>query len=63
MEALRAVAGNLRISVDGAKQASSVKVRYRHPDDPKKTWAGTGARPKWLKGELDKGRRLDEFRV
>ena len=62
-EALKAVAGNLRISVDGAKSASSANVKYRHPDDPQKTWAGTGARPKWLKDELEKGRHLEDFRV
>lgn len=62
-EALKAVAGNLRISVDGAKGGASFNVKYRHPDDPRKTWAGTGARPKWLKDELDKGRSLEDFRV
>lgn len=62
-EVLKSVAGNLRISVDGAKGAASANVKYRHPDDPRKTWAGTGARPKWLKEELEKGHKLDDFRV
>ena len=62
-DALKAVAGNLRISVDSAKGGASATVKYRHPDDPRKTWAGTGARPKWLKEELEKGHRLEDFSV
>ena len=62
-EALKAVAGNLRISVEGTKAGASANVKYRHPDDPRKTWAGTGARPNWLKEELEKGHKLEDFRV
>lgn len=57
----RAVAGNLRISIEGGQWASSAGIMYRDPDDPRKTWTGKGARPKWLKEELGKGRSLDEF--
>jgi DNA-binding protein H-NS len=35
--------------------------KYRGPDG--KTWAGRGARPRWLSNALEEGRTLDEFLI
>lgn len=38
-------------------------VRFRDTEDPSRTWAGRGQRPKWLRDKLEAGHSLDEFRV
>ena len=45
-----------------ARNAKS-KVRYRHPNDNSKTWAGRGRKPFWLIEELAAGRNLAEFAI
>ena len=32
----------------GAPGKGSVKVKFRDPEDPSKTWAGRGRKPAWL---------------
>ncbi len=39
------------------------KPKYRHPDEPKLTWAGTGFIPVWLRDEIEAGASLGEFLV
>lgn len=46
-----------------APTRDAVEVRYRHPGDPSKTWAGRGRKPKWLEKELERGAVLERFRV
>ncbi|MBK5960398.1 regulator [Rhodoplanes elegans] len=38
-----------------------VEPRFRGPNG--ETWAGRGARPKWLQALLDEGHSLDEFAI
>lgn len=38
-------------------------ARYRHPDDPDKTWSGRGRKPVWIKEWEAAGRSLDELKV
>ncbi|MCI5851427.1 MAG: H-NS histone family protein [Sutterellaceae bacterium] len=45
-----------------APKKSAVKPKYRS-DDGKETWSGRGLKPKWLRKELDSGRKLEEFLV
>ena len=48
--------------VKGAKvKRGNSAPKYRGPDG--KTWAGRGARPRWLSNALEAGRTLDEFLV
>lgn len=51
--------------VKAAKPAKkSAAILYRHPQDPKLTWAGgRGRRPQWIKDWEAAGRSLDEARV
>lgn len=38
-------------------------ARFRHPNDPSKTWSGRGRKPVWIKEWESAGRSLDELRV
>jgi DNA-binding protein H-NS len=40
-----------------------VAPKYRNPGNPKQTWAGRGAPPKWLQQRLDAGAELEDFRI
>jgi DNA-binding protein H-NS len=37
--------------------------KYRNPSKPSETWAGRGKVPRWLKAELQSGKKLDDFRI
>ena len=41
----------------------SVAVKYRHPDDVTLTWTGRGRKPKWIQGELDAGKTLEDLEI
>jgi len=43
------------------KRRMSNAPKYRGPNG--KTWAGRGARPRWLSNALEAGRSLDEFLI
>lgn len=62
-EVLCAVAANMRFRIDKGGRSWRRSAKYRHPDKPELSWAGTGSRPKWLQSELDKGRDIEDFRV
>lgn len=49
----------------GAKKSTrSIKVLYRHPDNPALTWAGgRGRRPQWIKNWEAAGHTLDDLRT
>jgi DNA-binding protein H-NS len=45
-----------------AKGAGKKSVKYRHPEDPSKTWGGQGRQPRWVKEWLAAGHSLDDLR-
>lgn len=47
----------------GTRSNSKGTVRFRHPQDPSKTWSGRGRKPVWVKEWEAAGRSLDEARV
>ncbi|MDO9139036.1 MAG: H-NS histone family protein, partial [Methylobacter sp.] len=51
--------GNKKLTRKGGE----VAIKYRHPDDPNKTWKGRGMMPKWLQELLESGRDRSEFEV
>ena len=62
--ALTAVAKNMRVAMTASrKPRAEAEIKYRHPDDPAKTWKGFGKRPIWLVKELEAGRELSDFEV
>jgi DNA-binding protein H-NS len=44
-----------------AMKARTVPPKYRGPGG--ETWAGRGARPRWLAALLKEGRKLEEFAI
>lgn len=50
-------------STKTTKPSGKIPAKYRHPQDPDKTWTGRGITPRWLKAMMDKGRSLDEFKI
>lgn len=63
-EAISAVAKNMRVGMSASrKPRTESAVKYRHPQDPDKTWKGFGKRPLWLNDELKRGRKLEDFKV
>lgn len=47
----------------GSKSSGKGTVRFRHPEDPSKTWSGRGRKPGWVKDWEAQGRDLDELRA
>lgn len=45
------------------RKGVKVAVKYRHPDDPEKTWTGRGVMPTWLQALINEGRDRSEFEV
>ena len=45
------------------RKGVKVPVKYRHPEDPEKTWTGRGVMPAWLQALINAGRDRSEFEV
>ena len=45
------------------RKGVKVPVKYRHPEDPEKTWTGRGVMPSWLKALINQGHDRSEFEV
>jgi DNA-binding protein H-NS len=45
------------------RKGVKVPVKYRHPQDPEKTWTGRGVMPTWLQGQINAGHDRSEFEV
>ncbi|OSP55365.1 H-NS family nucleoid-associated regulatory protein [Pseudoruegeria sp. SK021] len=37
--------------------------KYRHPEDPSRTWSGRGRKPHWINEATANGQSLDEFLI
>ena len=56
------------IGGSGTRRKSALKGRkvapkYRNPTNRSETWAGRGARPRWLQAQLKKGRKIEQFAI
>ncbi|MEH2510537.1 DNA-binding protein H-NS [Nitrobacteraceae bacterium AZCC 1564] len=40
-----------------------VLPKYRNPSAPSETWSGRGKLPRWLVVALDRGYKMDDFRI
>jgi DNA-binding protein H-NS len=58
-----AVVGGARVGRGGGSTLKGKKVspKYRGPSG--ETWAGRGARPRWLVAAIKKGKKLDDFLI
>jgi DNA-binding protein H-NS len=63
MDRTIAVVGRLRIVRGGRSALKGRKVppKYRGPSG--ETWAGRGARPRWLVAAIKGGKKLDDFLI
>jgi DNA-binding protein H-NS len=58
------VGGNVRRTGKGSSlKGRKVAAKYRNPANRSETWAGRGARPRWLQAALKEGRSIDEFAI
>ena len=46
-----------------ARKGEKIAIKYRHPDDPNKTWTGRGVAPKWMQELQSAGHQRSEFEV
>ena len=58
-----AVVGSRRVAVGGGSVLKGRKVppKYRGPSG--ETWAGRGAKPRWLVAAIKRGKKLDDFLI
>ena len=63
MDRTIAVVGRLRIVRGGRSALKGMKVppKYRGPSG--ETWAGRGARPRWLVAAMKGGKKIDDFLI
>lgn len=47
----------------GSLKGRKIAPKYKNPENSSETWAGRGARPRWLQGLLKQGRKLEEFAI
>jgi DNA-binding protein H-NS len=61
MDRTIAVVGRLRVGGRGALKGRKVPPKYRGSSG--ETWAGRGARPRWLVAAIKGGKKLDDFLI
>jgi DNA-binding protein H-NS len=67
---IKELAASIDVTVDvyesgkrSARKGIKVPVKYRHPEDPEKTWTGRGVMPTWLQVLVNAGHDRSEFEV
>ncbi|MGD7034926.1 H-NS family nucleoid-associated regulatory protein [Methylotuvimicrobium buryatense] len=67
---IKELAASINVTVEfiddekkSARKGIKVPVKYRHPNDPDKTWTGRGVMPKWLQSLVEQGRDRSEFEI
>jgi len=61
LAALDGQAKGKAIRISSSLKGRKVPPKYRSPDG--ETWAGRGARPKWMVEALKKGKRMEDFLI
>ena len=51
------------VSIPKGRSQSKPEDKFRHPDDPSKTWTGRGRKPKWVKEWEAAGCSMDDLTV
>lgn len=44
-------------------KGTKVAAKYRNPSNPAETWSGRGKHPRWMAGEIAKGRKAEDFLI
>ena len=58
-----AVVGSRRVVRGGVSALKGKKVRPKYRSPSGETWAGRGARPRWLVAAIKGGKKLDDFLI
>jgi len=58
-----AVVGSARVVRGGRGALKGMKVPPKYRDPSGETWAGRGARPRWLVAAIKGGKKLDDFLI
>ncbi len=61
LEKLLATMGGAKSSKAKSLKGKKVAPKYRSPDG--ETWAGRGAKPRWLVAALKKGKKIESFLI
>ena len=46
-----------------SRKGIKVAAKYQNPQNPSQKWTGRGMKPKWLKALLDKGGKLEKYKI
>jgi DNA-binding protein H-NS len=58
-----AVVGSARVMRGGGSALRGRKVPPKYRSRSGETWAGRGARPRWMVAALKKGKKMDDFLI
>jgi len=58
-----AVVGSARVVRGGGSALKGTKVPPKYRSHSGETWAGRGAKPRWLVAAIQRGKRLDDFLI
>lgn len=61
MDRTIAVVGRRRVGGRSVLKGRKVPPKYRSPSG--ETWAGRGAKPRWLIAAIKRGKKLDDFLI
>src|SRR5439155_9128033 len=61
MDKVIAVVGGARVGRGSALKGRKVLPKYRSPSG--ETWAGRGAKPRWLAEAMKKGKKMEDFLI
>ena len=53
----------LAIKVPKTPKQSTVKGKYRNPDDPDQQWSGRGRQPAWVKAWIASGKSVEDAKA
>lgn len=57
-------AKDLGFQIKGKKSKEAEKVvKYRNPANEEETYSGHGRQPNWLVKEIEKGKKLEDFKI
>ena len=63
LEEMDALVGGPRVVRDGRSALKGMKVPPKYRSLSGETWAGRGARPRWLVAAIKGGKKLDDFLI
>jgi DNA-binding protein H-NS len=53
----------LAIRAPKTSKQSTVKVKYRNPNNPKQQWSGRGRQPAWVKAWIESGKSVEDAKA